>query len=171
MIANGDAVFLDAGSTALRIAELLTHSGGLEPRPQNVNVLTNALSVAQTLAGEPGIRHTVLGGTLRPAGGCFVGPLTVSSLAEFTVNIAFIGVTGLTGQGFTAADLAEAQVKRTVIDRARRTVVPMDRSKLGASDFAKVCDLSEVAAVVTDESAGYLTQLCRDAGVQVVVAD
>jgi DeoR/GlpR family transcriptional regulator of sugar metabolism len=34
MIANGDAVFLDAGSTALRIAELLTHSGGLERAPR-----------------------------------------------------------------------------------------------------------------------------------------
>jgi DeoR family fructose operon transcriptional repressor len=75
------------------------------------------------------MRHTVLGGTLRRAGGCFVGPFTVSSLAEFTVNIAFIG--------FTTADLAEAQVKRAVIDRARLTVVPMDRSKLGAPTSPK----------------------------------
>lgn len=170
MINNGDAVFLDAGSTVLGIAELLTHNGGLEPRPKNVNVLTNALPVAQTVAGEADVRHTVLGGTFRPTGACFVGPLTVLDLAQFTVNIAFIGVTGLTDQGFTVADLAEAQVKKAVIERARRAIVVMDHSKLGASDFAKVCDLGDVTAIATDESTDYLDELCQHAGVEVIVA-
>jgi DeoR/GlpR family transcriptional regulator of sugar metabolism len=146
MISNGDAVFLDAGSTVLGIAELLAHSGGHEPRPKNVNVLTNALPVAQTIAGEADVRHTVLGGTLRPAGECFVG---------------------LTDQGFTVADLAEAQVKRAVIERARRAIVAMDHSKLGASDFAKVRDLGDVTAITTD----YLDELCQHAGVEIIVAD
>jgi DeoR/GlpR family transcriptional regulator of sugar metabolism len=170
MIGDGDAVFLDAGSAILRIAELLTPAGGLAARPKNVNVLTSALPVAQTLADQPNVRHTVLGGTFRPAGACFVGGLTIADLSQFTVNIAFIGISGLSEDGLTVADLAEAQLKRAAMERARKTVIAMDKSKIGVSDFAKVCDVSEVSAIVVDESTEYLEDLCRQAGVELIVA-
>ncbi|KAK1184370.1 DeoR/GlpR family DNA-binding transcription regulator [Streptomyces sp. NBS 14/10] len=170
LIRGGDAVFLDGGSTVLRIAELLAEASAGQP-PRNINVLTNAIGVAQTLADREGIRHTVLGGTYRPAGGCFVGPLTLADLDSFTVNVAFIGVTGLSEQGFTVADLGEAQVKKAVVDRARRVVVAMDHSKLGVADFAKVCDIEAVGAIVTDEPNEYLTELCEEAGVELIMAD
>jgi DeoR/GlpR family transcriptional regulator of sugar metabolism len=169
LINTGDAVFLDSGSTVLAIAEQLTVAASAG-EPRNVNVLTNALAVAQTLADRAGIRHTVLGGYYRPTGGCFVGPLTEEDLTRFTVNLAFLGVTGVTEQGFTVADLSEAQVKRAAIDRARRVVITMDHTKVGAADFAKVCDLDAVATVVTDEPSRHLADLCSGAGVELVVA-
>ena len=171
MINTGDAVYLDGGSTVLRLAELLIDTDTGDRHPRNVNILTNALAVAQTLADHAGVRHTVLGGTYRPTGGCFVGPLTLADLDNFTVNIAFIGVTGLTEHGFTVADLGEAQVKKAVIDRARRVIVAMDHTKLGTADFAKVCDLDAVGAVVTDSPSDYLSGLCAAAGVDVIDAD
>ncbi len=171
LIRPGDAVFLDSGSTVLCIAELLGKRSIQDDRLLNINVLTNALAVAQTLVDQPGIRHTVLGGVFRPTGGCFVGPLTVNDLNTFTVNTAFVGVTGLTEQGFTVADLGEAQVKQAVIDRARRVVVPMDHSKLGAADFARVCELDAVTTIVTDHGSTYLDGLCSAAGVELIVAD
>jgi DeoR/GlpR family transcriptional regulator of sugar metabolism len=164
LIATGDAVYIDSGTTMLRIAELLAEA------PRNINVLTNALAVAQVLAERPGVRHTVLGGTYRPTGGCFVGPLAMANLGEFTVNIAFLGVTGLTEHGFTVADLAEAQVKRAAADRARRVVVAMDHTKLGTADFAQICELDAVSTIVTDGPNDYLTGLCRDRGVELIDA-
>jgi DeoR/GlpR family transcriptional regulator of sugar metabolism len=169
LINTGDAIFLDSGSTVLAIAEQLTAAAAAGVT-HNVNVLTNALAVAQTLADRAGIRHTVLGGSYRPTGGCFVGPLTQDDLGRFTVNLAFLGVTGVTEHGFTVADLSEAQVKRTVIDRARRVVVVMDHTKVGAADFAKICDLDAVATVVTDEPNAHLADLCDNAGVEIIVA-
>jgi DeoR/GlpR family transcriptional regulator of sugar metabolism len=171
LIDPGDALFLDGGSTVLRIAELLADSSRTRPSPWNVNVLTNALGVAQTLADQAGIRHTVLGGTFRPTGGCFIGPLTIADLDAFTVDIAFVGVTGLTEQGFTVADLGEAQVKKAVVDRARRVVVAMDHSKLGAADFAKVCELEAVSTLVTDSPNDYLVERCGSLGVELIDAD
>lgn len=99
-----------------------------------------------------------------------MGPLTQDDLSRFTVNIAFLGVTGVTEQGFTVADLSEAQVKRAVMDRARRVVVAMDHTKVGAADFAKVCDLDAVATVVIDEPNEHLAHLCSAAGVELIVA-
>ena len=171
MIGTGDAVYLDGGSTVLRLAGLLAQPDETNRVGRQVNILTNAVPVAQTLAERPGIRHTVLGGSYRPAGECFVGPLALADLTNFTVNIAFLGVTGLTEHGFTVADLGEAQVKQAVIERARRVVVAMDHTKLGAADFAKVCDLDAVSTVVTNAPNDYLRQLCASAGVELLDAD
>jgi DeoR/GlpR family transcriptional regulator of sugar metabolism len=166
MIKDGDAVFLDGGSTVLRLAEALVDA----PVRQSLNILTNAFTVARALADQSGIRHTVLGGTYRPTGDCFIGPLTLATLAGFTVNVAFIGVTGLSEQGFTVADLGEAQVKQAVIERARRVVVMMDHSKLGLVDFAKVCDLDAVDVLVTDSATEYLIEQCDRHSVECVQA-
>ena len=187
-IADGNAVFLDSGSTILAVAEeLRLGASGSQPsrarqpsrdrqpspggHPSGVNVLTNALGVAQVLADVPSVRHTVLGGQYRTLGGCFVGPLALESVQQFTVNTAFVGVTGLSASGFTVADVADAQLKNAVMDRARRVVVAMDHTKVGAHDFKKVCDLERVNVVVTDAADPHLRQMCTEAGVNLVVAD
>jgi DeoR/GlpR family transcriptional regulator of sugar metabolism len=181
-VKDGDAVFLDSGTTMIALAEALCGANALSsgaglpgdgrtgPPPANVNVLTNALEVARTLAGAPFIRHSVLGGQYRVAGGCLVGPLTIEALQRFTLNIAFIGVTGLSEMGFTVADVNEAQVKMAAIERARRVIVPMDHSKVGAVDFVKVCEPGRVGTVITDEPNEHLTRMCQEHGVQLLVA-
>lgn len=175
-VKDGDAIFLDSGTTMIAVAEafspdsaLLGESGPV-PVPVNVNILTNAVEVARAVAGLPGVRHNVLGGQYRVFGGCFVGPLTVEALQRFTLNVAFIGVTGLSELGFTVADVNEAQVKISAMERARRVVVPMDHTKMGAADFVKICDLDRAETVVTDEPNEHLAQMCRDHGVRLVIA-
>lgn len=176
-IRDGDAIFLDSGTTMLALAEELSPTevarpgrDSPHPGPANVNVLTNALAAAAVLAPSPGVRHTVLGGQFRPAGGCFVGPLAVEALQRFRLNIAFIGVTGLSEDGLTVADLSEAQIKITAMERARRVIVAMDHTKLGATDFVKVCDLDSVDTIVTDQVNPYLTEMCDAHHVRLVIA-
>jgi DeoR/GlpR family transcriptional regulator of sugar metabolism len=133
-------------------------------------VLTNALGVAEVLADCPGVRTTVLGGQYRVAGGCFVGPLALSAIEQFTVNVAFVAVTGLYDGAFRVADVAEAQLKRTVMAHARRVVVTMDHTKVGVSDFVKLCDLGRADVVVTDRDDDSLRRLCLASDVRLVIA-
>jgi DeoR/GlpR family transcriptional regulator of sugar metabolism len=175
LLADGDSVFLDSGSTVEAIAgslrrRLTETPPGRVSHPAHVNVLTNALGCAALLADVPTLRHTVLGGQYRTLGGCLVGPLALEALQQFTVNTAFIGVTGLSGLGFTVSDLGDAQLKAAVMERARRGVVPMDSTKAGASDFRKVCDLDRVHVVVTDREVPWLRSRCDTAGVELVTA-
>jgi DeoR family fructose operon transcriptional repressor len=163
LVADGDAVFIDSGTTTLRIAELLT--------ARNVNALTNGIAVAAALAEKPTVRHTLVGGVLRPAAGALAGALAVENVARFSVSTAFIGVTGLTAEGITVADFNEAQLKAAVLARSRRVVVPMDVSKLGINDFALVAPLEAVHMVVTVDPPPELVELCADHGVTLVDAD
>jgi DeoR family fructose operon transcriptional repressor len=161
-IQQGSSVFLDSGSTVLRIAQRLT---GYE-----VNVLTNSIAVAESVVDVPGVRHTVLGGQLRRTGGCFVGPLALSEIERFTVNVAFIGVSGISAEGISEADLGESQLKGAIIARARRVVVPIDHSKIGATDFALIAPLDAIDLVVTDQLSDALQSICEDHGVEIRVA-
>jgi DeoR/GlpR family transcriptional regulator of sugar metabolism len=176
LLADGDSVFLDSGTTVEAIAatlrrRLVEAAPGSVSHPAHVNVLTNALGIAALLADVPTVRHTVLGGQYRTLGGCLVGPLALEALQQFTVNTAFIGVTGLSGLGFTVSDLGDAQLKAAVMERARRVIVPMDSTKVGASDFRKVCDLDRVHVVVTDHAQPWLRSQCQAAGVELVITD
>ena len=173
-ISDGDSVFLDSGTTVEAIADelrrrLVAAPPGTVAHPAHVNVLTNALGVAAQLADVPTVRHTVLGGRYRTLGGCLVGPLALEALQQFTVNTAFIGVTGLSDMGFAVSDLGDAQLKAAVMDRARCIVIPMDASKVGVSDFRTVCDLDRVHAIVTDREEPWLRSRCDAAGVELDV--
>lgn len=176
LIEDNDAVFFDSGTTVAELAAALADPGlalSGTRLPANVNVLTHSMPVASALASASQVRHTVLGGQYRPRGGCFVGTLALQTLEAFTVNTAFIGVTGLTRDGLTVADTAEAEVKRAAMRRARRVVVPLDASKVGVADFLRIADLSAIDVVVTDRAAvssTELEQICAQSGIELVVA-
>ena len=161
-ISLGESIFLDSGTTVERIAEGIDHL--------DVNVLTNAFAVANLVADRPGIRHTLIGGQVRALGGSLVGPVALDTLSRFSVDIAFIGASGLTEEGISVADVSEAQIKQAVIDRARRVIVAMDSSKFGTNDFVIVCGLDRIDMIVTERATDDAASWCREHGVTLKVA-
>ena len=132
LIRDGDSIFLDGGTTHYELARLLAQADAAgPPNRRGVKILTNSFKVGEMCQRmtEPPI---VLGGRYRPSGGCFVGPVTMSTLRQFRLDLAFIGVTGLTETGFCAADLAEAEVKAEAVIRAERTVVRWTTARSGS---------------------------------------
>ena len=159
----GEAIFLDCGTTVREIAKQLVASG------KRVMVLTSAPVVAETIADVSWISHVMLGGVLRRLSGCLSGPLATEHLRNFAIHTAFIGVSGITEAGVTAADVNEAQLKAAVIERARRVVVPLDHSKVGVADFSLVCPLDRIDIVVTDVPNEHLAQICEAYQIQLIV--
>ena len=162
-IVRGASIFLDSGTTIEGIAESLDHL--------DVNVLTNALGVAGLVADRPGVRHTLIGGQVRALGGSLVGPIALDNLTRFSVDLAFIGASGLTKDGVTVADVAEAQIKQAVIERARRVILAMDSSKFGTSDFVTVCGLDRIDMIITEEATEDVARWCQAHRVALRVAD
>ncbi|MBO0899715.1 DeoR/GlpR transcriptional regulator [Cellulomonas sp. zg-ZUI222] len=138
------AVLLDAGTTTLRLAEML-------PADRELTVVTHALPVATVLAARPGVVLHLIGGTVRGRTLASVGTWALRDLAEIHVDVAFLGANGVTAEhGVTTPDLAEAAVKRALVAAARRTVVLADHTKVGHVDLARVVDVAEVDTLVTD---------------------
>ena len=162
---DGGAVIFDAGTTTVRLAELL-------PTDRELTVVTHALPVATVLATRPGITLHLVGGTVRGRTLAAVGTWAVRALADIHADVAFVGTNGLSVEhGLTTPDLAEAAVKRALVTNARRTVVLADHTKLGRVDFAHVVPLSAVDTVVTDTGAEpELVEEIEAAGTRVVRA-
>jgi DeoR family fructose operon transcriptional repressor len=127
--------------------------------------------VADALADAPGIAHLLLGGQLRKLSDCLVGPLTSENLKLFRIGTAFIGTSGVSEAGVTAADLAESALKAAVAAQARRVIVPADHSKVGVADFVKVCEFGAIDAIWTDRRTDYLEALCWTHGIELVTAE
>jgi DeoR family fructose operon transcriptional repressor len=143
---DGGSVLIDAGTTTVRLAELI-------PADRELTVVTHALPVAQVLASRPGITLHVVGGIIRGRTLAAVGTWADRCLADVRADVVFLGTNALTVEhGLSTPDLAEAAVKAALMNAARRTVVLADHSKIGRTDFALVAPLSDVDTVITDSA-------------------
>jgi len=142
-ILPGDAIILDAGTTAVEIARQLVNTTPL-------TVVTNALNVALELGAASGQRLILLGGTFNRESASTVGALTEQCLAELSVQKLFLGTQAMDADGLSDSTMEIAQAKRAMIRSARQVILVTDSSKWGTSSLTKVCPLAEIDTIITD---------------------
>jgi DeoR family transcriptional regulator of aga operon len=147
LVSSGDCVYLDAGSTALALAEALLDRRELH----DVIVVTSALTIALAMEhGIPRFEVVVTGGTLRPLQHSLVNPFAAPMLAALRFDLAFIGCNGIhPDHGVTNVNLPEAEVKTLAMRSAARSVLVADGSKLGRTDPAVIGALAEFDRLLT----------------------
>jgi len=139
-------VGLTGGTTTTEVARRLADRQGL-------TVVTNALNIAAELALRPDLRLMVTGGTARSESYELVGPHAEVVLSAMNLDIAFVGVDGITADGgLTTYHDIEAHTNKVLIERARQVIVVADGSKVGHLAFARICGISEVDELITDGS-------------------
>ncbi|TDD73393.1 DeoR/GlpR transcriptional regulator [Actinomadura darangshiensis] len=161
LLTDGEAVVLDAGTTALAVARTIAG--------RRLTIVPLDLHAANALSGAARIRLLVPGGRTTPGALAFTGPLTEASLASLRVDTAVLGVCGLSAEhGVTAHDLDEVPVKRAAIASAARVVAVCDGAKFGRSGLGLVCPVTALDMVITDRSAPAAdVSRLRDAGIDV----
>ncbi|MHA6763827.1 DeoR/GlpR family DNA-binding transcription regulator [Streptacidiphilus sp. PAMC 29251] len=117
-----------------------------------LTVVTNSREAADLFhAAAPHRRNVVLtGGARERPGGPLVGPLVAGALRGLTVDLLFVGCTGLDAGGAGVGDLAEAETNAAFVRAARRTVVLADRGRLGEPSFARFATPDQIDTLVTD---------------------
>ena len=145
LIADGEAVVIDSGTTCLEVARMLG--------PRRLTVMPLSLHTAGVLAGAPALRLLVPGGEPRTDELALTGPLTEASLAALRFDTAVLGCCGLTGTGLTSYDLADAAIKRAIIASAHRVIAVADPAKLSRTALAFVAPVSALTMVVTTDDA------------------
>jgi DeoR/GlpR family transcriptional regulator of sugar metabolism len=156
LIEEGEAIFLDCGTTTHHVAQHLATRG------LHLTVLTNSPSICECLSDAGGITHILLGGHFRRKSGGISGPLALEIVNQFAISTAFIGASGITDEALTVADYNEAQLKGAIIKRTQKVIVPLDRSKVGFVDFARICQPRDVDIIVTDSANEELRRICKD---------
>jgi DeoR family transcriptional regulator, aga operon transcriptional repressor len=120
----------------------------------DLTVVTNALNVAVDLVGSGGPRVFVAGGEVRGSSQESVGTSAEAFLAEYHLDVAFLGVDGVDAvAGCTNYDPVGARVNAALFRRARTRVVLADATKIGRVTLAQVCRMAEVDVLITDSRA------------------
>lgn len=145
LIADGEAVVIDSGTTCLEVARQLT--------TRRLTVMPLSLHTANTLVGAPQLRLLLPGGEPRTEELALTGPLAEASLAALRFDTAVLGCCGLTASGLTSYDLADAGIKRAIISSAHRIIAVADPTKLSRTTLAFVAPVSTLTMVVTTDDA------------------
>ena len=145
LIADGEAVVIDSGTTCLEVAHLLTK--------RRLTVMPLSLHTANALAGAPQLRLLIPGGEPRTDELALTGPLAEASLAALRFDTAVLGCCGLTASGMTTYDLADAAIKRAIIASAHRVIAVADPAKFSRTALAFVAPVATLTMVVTTDDA------------------
>lgn len=127
IIMSGDTLFLDIGSTTAHIAKSLT-------KHRDLFIVTNSITVAQTLATTKNNRVFLAGGELRAHDAGAFGPEALDFVSQFNVQYAILSVAAINAEcGFMVQDIREAAFSRAISARSRITIVAADSGKFGKS--------------------------------------
>ena len=160
----GESVIFDSSSTVLAAARASV------ARALPLTAVTNDLGIGEVLAGAANMRVVVLGGTVRPNSLTMIGEPGENFLSSLNADVAFIGAHAISRLALTETSLETAAIKRAMIASARRVVLLADASKFQPAAFCRICDLSSIHELITDDRA-VETDLAplRDLGVGVTV--
>lgn len=164
LVADGDVVLVDIGTTTALLAERL--------RGRRITVITASLAVIDALRDDDVVELIVLGGALRKNYYSMVGALTEQALAQIRADVCFLGTSGVRADGSIADTTGmEVPVKRAMIASSERVVVLADRGKFPGTGLLGVCGPEDISVIVTNKGADAATcEHLADAGVEVVFA-
>jgi DeoR family transcriptional regulator of aga operon len=166
MIREGETILLDSGSTTGEIARQIRRSA-----LTGINVITNSLGIAMTLAAAPHVQLVMLGGVLRPDSCSLSGPQAELALAGLQADRLFLGVDSLDPDiGLMTPHVVEAQLNARMIRCARRVIAVADSSKLLRRNLSVIAQVEQIHTLITDDGADpAIVAALRQRGVEVVV--
>jgi DeoR/GlpR family transcriptional regulator of sugar metabolism len=165
MVEDGEAIALDASTTALALATQIKGR-------RELTVITNGIFIALALLDAPGITVLMPGGFLRRDSVSLVGAEGHEFIKQFNLEKGFFGGKGLTlEEGLTDVNSAEVAIKRSLVAEAKQVIAIVDSSKWGRVGFASFASIDQVDYVITDEGAPPdMVAALREAGVDVIIA-
>lgn len=144
LVADGDSLIIDTGTTTSILAQELRNRRGL-------TVVTNSSDIARTLATVNGNRVYMAGGELKADNGAAFGPPAVEFISRFRVRHSFISIAALHAvDGPMDMAFEEAELARMALSRSDSRIILSDSSKFGKTALVKVCDFSEINQLITD---------------------
>jgi len=142
LIEDGQTLVLDGGSTVAAVArELLGRS---------LHVVTNSLPIAEILGEARRVDVTLTGGQLDTQLGVMLGPLCEQMLASLAVDVAIMGIGGVTEKGLSNSNPLVVGSERKMIEVARKVVIVSDHTKFGHGALIPLAPLDVVDVVVSD---------------------
>ena len=149
LVASGQTLFLDAGSTTSVLADELAKLSGL-------TIITNSFDVALKVgaAGNGANQLLMLGGSVGGPVCATAGDITIAEIHRYRADFALLSPVGVDAEcGATNYDLREAEVARAMTANAKQLVLLADFSKIGLCSRVSFCGADRIDHLVTNTNA------------------
>lgn len=125
-----------------------------------------------TLAANDNIDIIQLGGMVRHSSVSVVGQYSMEILRGCSFTKLFLGVDGIDLDfGISTTDMREAELNRSMMNAAQRTIVLADSSKFGRRGFAKISGLEDVDIIITDAKIPqFVANKIEEMGIELIIA-
>lgn len=161
---TGRSIFLDSGTTMLKMASLLPE--------ERLTITTTGPNIAMELLHKKQTLVNLVGGMLNRDNISVSGTHALRFLEDINIDIAFIVPSGVSAQtGLTCGNYSECELKKLIVEKARKIIVLLDTAKLDKSLPYTFCALENVSAIITNsplpEDIAYIAE---KNGVQIIKA-
>ena len=164
LIEAGRSLFFDSGTTILKLASLLPD--------ERLTVTTTGPNIAMECIKKNQPIVNIVGGMLNRDNISVSGNQSLRFLGDINIDIAFIVPSGMSAyNGLTSGNYIECELKKLVVEKARKTVVLMDASKLDKTLPYTFCDIGDINIIISDcELPEDITKLAIEKQVQIITA-
>lgn len=166
LVDDGDSILLDASSTAYYFAEALSER-------RRLRVMTNGFDVARELAQNSSNTVILIGGVVNNESSSVTGLLSEHIIEELHIQKAFLSCSGFSlERGMTEVHLAEAQLKRKVIESSQKLFALVDSTKFGKEDLTSFARPEKINCLFTDRNlSAEWTERLRQAGIEFTICE
>jgi DeoR family fructose operon transcriptional repressor len=145
LLKENESIILDAGTTALELANLIGKSN------LKINVITNSTTISKYISENKNAELFIVGGKVRLNTLATVGSLAIDTIKKFNVSKTFIGVNGITlDSGLTTPDFEESQIKNAMLSMGRERIVLTDHTKFNKVAVCRIAPISMIDCIITD---------------------
>lgn len=144
---TGDAIYFDAGTTCLAVADAIIQRPELR---DSIIAVTNDLTIANHLILKSNCRLYHTGGEILRDNKSCIGELTSRVIRSLNIDLAFLSASSWNHRWMSTPNEAKIMVKTAAMAAAEHTVLVSDSTKYGKAGFFNVIKLTDLDGVITD---------------------
>ncbi len=164
LVEPNDILMIGGGATTTIFARRLA------AERDHLTVITHAFPVAVALASNPFHKVLMLPGQYDSREGLIHGPDTIEALQRYRAGKAFLGASGLTGEGPSDAGVGPGLIYGAMMKRSSETVVLADHTKFDRPSLSVYGLWSPQVLLVCDEApSGELRTALENSGARTLL--
>ncbi len=145
LIPDNSSIFLDVGSTSIFVAEALRAK-------KKLTIVTNSISVAQTLMDHNNNRGFLAGGELHSDLGGTFGSHARKFISKFSADFALLSAVAVDiKKGFLVNAQGEADLAEVFVENAHKSIMIADHSKINRLAPMVLCEPTDIDTFITDQ--------------------
>lgn len=162
LIDTGRSIFLDSGTTVMCLAEIIPD--------KSYSIITSGPNIGMEIIKKHNPSITLIGGQLSRNNISISGPNSLDFIKGINVDIAFLAASGFSLEsGFTCGDFNECELKKHIINKARKVIMLMDLSKIDKNLPFTFATLKDIDVLITEnQPAEEIIKVAEENGVKIL---